>query len=536
MKKALSVLLAVLMLVSCLTACVTEPTPTKSAGTNPPSSPGTPSDTPDDTTPEAPNVPALLGPGNTVIKSVYQNVAFDPNEDLCAQLIEDVTGYHAEYIMLPAENADEKLAMDASSGADYDIIRCSVNQFNMLLSAGALMPLNDLLEAYGQDILKGYTDETWAAVSDSNGTIYGIPYKYASDNEIASFMCCRWDLMQAAGIEKLPETLDEFYDCLVTLKNYYGDQYIILTGPFLPATEKNENWKFPKGIASAFGIWNEWMLDENGKVIYMTEADGFEDMLAFLEKLNDEGLIDPDWAVNTNDSVNEKFTSGRAIITCSSRTGCNLTSPAIISNLGLTYDDFGYIGALKGSDGTCTYMSTEALSSVSVILKSCDNAADVINWCNIKLQNQLYLNFGEEGVHFTRDEDGTMVPINPIFADERSNSYWYCNAMDMAAYQKDWPARLRKTEAQWDCWNRVTVVAQKNTPEVFVDNPFKFMPPTDAYSTYNTGLHTLLSDYMVQVIAGTKSYDNLDSMMKDWTASHGEEVRAELQAYVDSLN
>lgn len=530
MKKALSILLAVLMLASCLAACAPAE-PDETQGNTPQPSATTPGGT--GPTAQGPEVPALKGPGNIVIKSVYQNVAFDPNADISAQLIEEVTGYKAEYIMLPAENANEKLAMDAASGADYDIIRCSVDQFNMLLSSGALMPLNDLLEVYGPDIIAGYTQETWDAVSDSNGTIYGIPYKYASDQEVASFLTCRWDLMQAAGIEKLPQTLDEFYDCLVTLKNYYGDEYIILTGPFLPTTEKNENWRFPKSIASAFGIWNEWMVDENGEVIYMTEAEGFEDMLTFLKKLYDEGLIDADWAVNTNDSVNEKFSSGRAIITCSSRTGCNVTSPAIISNLGITYDDLAYIGALKGPDGTCTYMSTEALSSVSVILKSCDNAADVINWCNLKLQNQLYLNFGVEGVHFTYDEEGTMVPINPTFSDERSNSYWYCNAMDMAAYQKDWPARLRKTEAQWDCWNRVTVVAQQNTPEIFVDNPFKYLPASEAYSTYNTSLHTLLNDFIVQVISSSKTYADLDSLVKDWTAAGGEEVRSELQNYLN---
>lgn len=524
MKKTLSMLLVICMICSLLAGCGNQKTET---GTQPAAAGA-------EAKPAESTVPELKGPGNVVIKSMYQNVAFDPNADLCAGLIEEKTGYKAEYFMLPSENADEKLAMEVASGADYDIIRCSVNQFNMLLSSGALMPLNDLLEAYGPNVLKGYTEETWAAVSDANGDIYGIPYKYASDQEIASFLVCRWDLMQAAGIEKMPTTLDEFYDCLVTLKKFYGDEYIIMTGPYLPTTEKNENWAFPKVIASAFGIWNEWMVNDEGKVVYMTEAEGFEDMLAFLQKLYAEGLIDPDWAVNTNDSVVEKFSSGRAIISCSSRSGCNVATPTLISNVGVDYDDIAYIGPLAGKDGTSKYMSTEALSSVSVILKSCKNAADVINWCDLKVQNQLFLNFGEEGVHFTYDEKGTMLPINPIFSDERGNSYWYCNAMDMAAYQKDWPARIAKSPAQYHAWENVTMVAQKENPGVFVDNPFKFKPATDGYSTYNTGLHTLLSDYMMQVIAGAKSFKDLASMEKDWNAAGGETVRAELQEYIDN--
>jgi len=478
-------------------------------------------------------VPSLKGPGNVTIKSMYQNVSFDPNTDLCAALIEQSTGYHAEYYMLPAENADEKLAMEAASGADYDIIRCSVNQFNMLLSAGALMPLNELLNVYGKEILAGYSEETWGAVSDNEGVIYGIPYKYASDKEVASFLCCRWDLMKAAGIEKMPETLDELYNCLVTLKNYYGDKYIIMTGPYLPPTEKNENWKFPKVIASAFGIWNDWMVNEEGKVIYMTEAPGFEPMLAYMSKLFAEGLLDADWAVNTNDSVVEKFSSGKAIIACSSRTGANASSPAAIANLNITFDDLAYVSPLRGENDTCTYMLSEALSSVSVILKSCKNAADVINWCNLKLKDQLFLNFGVEGTHFTYDEKGNMVPINPIFSQERGNSYWYCNAMDMAAYQKDWPARIRKSEAQYHSWEHVTLNAQNNTPEIFVDNPFKFMPAKESYSKYNSGLHTLLNDFVVQVITGAKQISNLEDLQKDWSASKGEEVRNDLQNWVD---
>lgn len=235
----------------------------------------------------------ILGPGNVVIKSMYQNISWDPNTDLSAKLIEEVTGYKAEYYTLPAQNADEKLSMEIASGADYDIIRCSVNQFNMLLSAGALMPLNDLLSQYGKKIKAGYSQEVWDAVS-RDGVVYGIPYKYAADREVASFISCRWDLMEAAGIKELPTTLDEFYNCLVTLKRFYGDKYIILTGPYLPPTEKNENWSFPKVIASAFGIYGEWMLDENGKVYYMSESEQFDDMLQFMNKLYAEGLVDAD--------------------------------------------------------------------------------------------------------------------------------------------------------------------------------------------------------------------------------------------------
>ena len=93
----------------------------------------------------ASSVPQLKGPGNVTLKRLGYNTAFDPNNDINAKVIEESTGYHAEYFMLPAENADEKLLMDISGGADYDAVNVTINQFRTLVAQGALQPLDDLL-------------------------------------------------------------------------------------------------------------------------------------------------------------------------------------------------------------------------------------------------------------------------------------------------------------------------------------------------------------------------------------------------------
>lgn len=479
-------------------------------------------------------VPALKGPGNVTLKRLGGNVGFDVNTDYMVPVIKEATGYDVEYFSLPAENADEKLLMEVAGGADYDVVNVNVNRWRTLMAQGALMPLNDLLNAYGQDILAGNSAETWAALSDKDGNIYGMPYMYPHSQEVAAFMSCRWDLMQAAGITAIPTTIDEFYNDLVTLKNFYGDEYVIFSGPYKPASEGNENWVIPKTIACAFGIYNDWMVDKDGKAYYMTEAPGFAAMIQFLSKLNAEGLLDPDWAVNTDNTVNEKFASGKAIIACSNRAGVQVTTPAQIENLGLTYDDIGYIGALKGPDGTCTYMKTKALNQISCILKNSKNAADAVNWINLKVQQQLFICIGVEGTHFTYDAEGKIAPINPIFANERGDSYWYIDATNQPAYEQQWPSRIRKSDAQWQAFYAITIKANEETPEIFVDNGFAFMPASEAYTKYNTSLFKSLQDYILQVISGTRTIDDLATFQSDWANNGGEEVRTELQAYLDS--
>ena len=274
MKKVFALILALIMVLS-LAAC----------GAKAPEAPKAeepkveaPAETPKEETPAepaGPEVPALKGPGNVTLKRLGANVALDVNNAWGAKIIEESTGYKTEYFVLPSENADEKLLMDVAGGASYDAINITIGQFRQLLAQGALQPLDDLLEVYGQAILNaGHPAEVWDALRGEDGHIYAVPYLYPHPHEIANFFTVRKDLTDAAGITEMPKTLDEFYNMLVTLKNYYGDQYIICAGPFYQASEANEAWAVPKTITSAFGIYSDWMVVD-GKVIHMTEHENF---------------------------------------------------------------------------------------------------------------------------------------------------------------------------------------------------------------------------------------------------------------------
>lgn len=537
MKKVLALILCLIMVLS-LVACGAKTEAPKTDDTTKVETPvETPKDeTPKDETPkdEGPKVPELKGPGNVTLKRLGYNIAMDPNTDISGKVIEESTGYHVEYFKLPAENADEKLLMEVSGGGDYDIINANISQYRTLMAQGALQPLDDLLEVYGQAILAGgHSQAVWDALKGEDGKTYGVPYMYPHPYEIAMFMVARMDLLRAAGIEEVPTTIDEFYNMLVTLKKHYGDEYIIFAGPYRPKSEGNENWVIPKTIACAFGIYNDWMVTEDGKVIYMTEHENFGEMIAFLSKLQAEGLLDPDWALNNDATLTEKFTSGRSIITAGNRALVSKGAQALIDTVGLTWDDFDYINALQGPDGTCDYMSTEAFNFVSCIPKSSKNAADVMNWWNLRIQDDLHLTIGDEGVHFNYDENGGIDPINPIFAEERGNSHWYMDVSTASWGLELWPARVRKSAGQWHAFQRITM----NAPDYinFVPNTFAFMPAKENYTTYNNTLFNDLNDYILQVLAGTRSIDDLATFQSDWVNAGGEDVRADLQGWYDEF-
>lgn len=532
MKKVFALILALIMVLS-LAAC----------GAKAPEAPKAeepkveaPAETPKEETPAepaGPEVPALKGPGNVTLKRLGANVALDVNNAWGAKIIEESTGYKTEYFVLPSENADEKLLMDVAGGASYDAINITIGQFRQLLAQGALQPLDDLLEVYGQAILNaGHPAEVWDALRGEDGHIYAVPYLYPHPHEIANFFTVRKDLTTAAGITEMPKTLDEFYNMLVTLKNYYGDQYIICAGPFYQASEANEAWAVPKTITSAFGIYSDWMVNDAGEVIHITEHENFPALLDFMAKLQSEGLIDPDWAVNNEATLKEKFSSGKVIVCAANRGLADYAVPALMANHNVGWDDLDYITALIGEDGTCTYMETTNFNFVTAIPKSSPNAADVVNWWNLRIQDDLHITIGDEGVHFNYDENGGIDPINPIFADERGDSYWY---MDVSTYTwgtEMWPSRVRKSAGQWHAFSRVTM----NAPDYieFTTNEFKFKPATENFSLYNVALFNDTMDFLKQVMAGTRTSADIEAFHSDLVVAGLDDVRVELQEYYDA--
>src|SRR5690625_3216452 len=75
--------------------------------------------------------------GKSQLKVLGPNAPFDPNEDIVATDIIEVTGYEVDFSMLPQDNPDERLNIEITSGQSYDIVMINDFQFGTLSSEGA---------------------------------------------------------------------------------------------------------------------------------------------------------------------------------------------------------------------------------------------------------------------------------------------------------------------------------------------------------------------------------------------------------------
>ena len=120
------------------------------------------------------------------------------------------TNTHITYEWFPADQYASRVATKIAEGDIPEVINGAMT---LLVDEGAALPLDDLLEEYGQNITAVYEDQPLEAAklrSTSDGQTYAIPF--ALIYPPAFSWNIRTDWLENVGIEEKPETWDDWYE------------------------------------------------------------------------------------------------------------------------------------------------------------------------------------------------------------------------------------------------------------------------------------------------------------------------------------
>lgn len=437
------------------------------------------------------------------MKELIQYARFDPNKDPVAAALETATGYKVTYEMLPVENADEKLNLLMANKEDYDFIKLVPSQFYKMASAGALEPLDDLLGKYAPTVKSVTSNESWESAK-VNGKIYGIP-EVGAGKSVGTQLAVRKDWMDELNL-KMPATMDEFVDMLRVFKEKKG--VIPLTGRGGIHAE----------IASLFGVSTAWK-EKNGTIVSRVEDPAFKEYTSFMNKLYKEGLIDPEWSINTDNKVIEKFTSGKAAVFSISWWVAATTLPALEKNAPNAKVEF--IPFLKNAQGKAEALASGGTSWYTVIPKHSKNKEQAMKYIELKVQPDLFklMTIGKEGEHHTF-KDGKYYPINPKFQDERNNANFYMNGQNEKVYPDYWQARVRKDAVTQSYYEKI----QENAKGIEALDPLTYAPPIPAISKNTQKMSKYVDDSLLQFISGAEPLDNFGKFVSKWKADGGDEM------------
>ena len=438
----------------------------------------------------------------------------DYNSYPVAKVLEEETGYKVQYDMLPQEKSQDKLNLMIASGEAYDAITTvGVTDFKALYSdyarRGALVDLGPLIDQYGPNIKASISQASFDAVK-VDGKIYAIPTK--SIEFAGKSLMIRQDWLDKLNLN-MPTTLDELVVVLRAFKEKdpggNGDQNVPMT---IHGAEP-----FIGNIDGAFGLANAWN-DVNGKLVPRVLDPNYKAYVSFVNGLFAEGLLDKEFAVNTDVTAKEKFSSGKAGVYPMYWADVPTVTDALLKNQ--PEAKWAYVPPLKGKDGKQGLAATSGFDRLTYIPKSAKHPEDAIKWMNAKLDKDLFklMTIGEEGKHHTF-EDGAYTPILPIFTDERNAANNYLSGIDEENYPVYRQARVRKDMRLFAAWEDLNV---KLPESVRIPDPLGMSPYLAEFSKNNAALNTLVSDQTVKFIVGADPLANIDAFVQKYNTSGGD--------------
>ncbi|MCI8601997.1 MAG: extracellular solute-binding protein [Oscillospiraceae bacterium] len=491
----------------------------------------TPSSQGSSSTPESEADDPILTGEKPELKILSMHQSYNYEEQIGYTIMEELTGYKTHWYMLPADNADQKLLLEISSGEDYDLLlRISPSQYAQLSKQNALIDLTGILDAYGANIQNAVSDLAWQSVTNDAGVINAIPQEdmvAAKDNiygMLTGGIGVRSDILEDMKAE-LPTNLDDFTAFLQAAKDRYG---------IAPMTASKSS--FIASIMTAFGMGDAEWYDIDGVYTHRVKHPQLPEYLAYMQKLYSEGLMDNDMPINTGDNAKEKFASKNAV-----------AAPLAF------WDIPAMVNALATSNPDCkvkfiTDMAPNANSKphhyvakgakfISCVSQYSKNPEHAIHWLDILSEPDNFRRtyIGEEGISYEVIDGGYW----PIFeGDDTKNFNAYTNSDKLSgicesglAFQM-WQARARKTPEMAEAYEQMNARVDEYETRFTIEAYGKTAPQVQEYIT---ALNQAFSDSMLKAIAeGTDPEAAVAAMQADWDANGGPEVEAWMQQFWDA--
>ncbi|MEG0766616.1 MAG: extracellular solute-binding protein, partial [Clostridia bacterium] len=236
---------------------------------------------------------SLLMAQDTLVED-YETNAF-------TKFIEESCNVDLEFVLLPAADAADKLAVMISSGEKLpDVVNfpLSVDKTYRYAQAGAFLPLNDYYKQYAVNfpkVMEMYPEfEIEKYITCPDGNLYSVPSFFKGIHDETKYkywINMTW--LKNLGME-VPTTTEELYTVLKAFKekdpngNNKQDEYPIAGGT---------GWSQDPTIflmnSFIFDDSNDRFIVEDGKVDVAYTKDAWREGLLYMRRLVDEGLLSP---------------------------------------------------------------------------------------------------------------------------------------------------------------------------------------------------------------------------------------------------
>lgn len=457
----------------------------------------------------------------------------DENNNYMIRWIEEQVGFDVEWYILPSENGEAKLnAMMASAADAPDIIALNRDNFLNYYNDEMIQCLDEYITedffqydtqgAYKLGILDG---SYWAVSTPGNqsATTYTWWYNTA--------------MLADAGIEVPGRelTLEQFTDILYAIKEAYPDKI-----PMGAAGDGSTNWLNGfQIIYGAFGIANDYRINENGELEYALGSDDMKECLEYLNKLYADGIIDPEYLVTTKETLCPKMVNGDVVSVCAAWYDFTGTYRKAIENVDSSAKKDSYnwecVNIIDGGKITKGQTTGTLNQWYMCVTYACEHPAEAAQLLKLMLTPEYYdmCFFGVEGVDYHYDENGLLwrnpeTTIGKKFAESGTQWYVYYYFSETKDQRM---GRLAAGMPDYDMEHIMDVWYDCKE----VDNPIAAMPAIEEYIEDYADIKDVASAYHIKFVMGEMGFDKWQDFLNETQAVGGDEVLAALQEWYATL-
>ena len=339
------------------------------------------------------------------------------SETAVGAAITEATGVTLEvsYPVSSTGDPSEDISLMIAEDNYPDLIYSKASVTN-LYEAGALVDMTDLIEQYGPNIKKMYGDEfeklKWGSGDEG---IYQLSYAGVRGQIFSTGGTCQ---IQYAVLKendyKYPTTLEE-YEAMI--KSYLEAHPTTEDGlETIGITMSASDWHWmitlgnPAGfIADAAPDNGQWLIDENYNCTYKHSSDDEKEYFRWLSRMYDEGILDPNFATQTDDDYIAKLASGRVVAITDANWHYLQAHAALKAENKLDKTYCGLPVTMNADDKAPTLMYQGLQVGYGLaITKSCEDPVRAIQFLDYLCSDEgaILYRWGIEGEHYFLDENG----------------------------------------------------------------------------------------------------------------------------------
>lgn len=340
----------------------------------------------------------------------------DPWTDPVALKITESTGVSlkTEY---PARGSDDAIDLMLADG-DYPDLIYAKEKSNRLIEAGALIDLAPLIDEYGPNIKKLYGNDydkmRWSA---EDPAIYMLSSSCANQETYTTSGTAQlqWAVLKENNYE-IPHTIDE-YEAM--LKDYLARHPLINGQKTIGLSICVTDWHWyitlsnpAAGIANGAPDDGQWLISEDGTAHYANGSEGQVEFFRWLNRMYHEGVLDPEFAIQTHDDYLQKIASGRVLGLMDTEWDYVDSKKALLL-VGQVDRTYAGLPVTLNADVPCTVMQGQGLATGwgVGITTACKDPVRAIKFLDYLCsdEGQILINWGIEGMNYTLDADGRRV-------------------------------------------------------------------------------------------------------------------------------